>query len=835
LRRKFDLHHVLAVVSLLVVAQSTEGQTAPPPGPNSDAVYQQLRKIGLGSETVTVKDFELKRDAATFHLNGYVCFVAPVNGKVTGAVFVGEGKMVLEPPIPIEKSSLKLLTKSDEFNEQYEHLVLRFTDSTYEEIKKAGTPGGSCDAGLLHDSQDAMRHSHFMKYNLDARILQDVLSTEPGGLFVAFVHGKKYNGKELYVVDPHGAPVYSVAPEEIEFLTYDENKLGTWAAFHFSGEYKDGSATSDQQNNSYQITHQQLDTTIEKNAHLNGKATTTLVSLVDGLRVIPFDLYRTLRVQSVTDEKQQALSFIQEDKNDDADFWVILPRALGLGEKYAVTTVYDGKDAVENKGSGNYYPLARENWYPNNVAGGLGQYVSYDMTFRIPKGMKMAATGVLVSESNDGGQSVTVWKSAVPQTVAGFNFGSFKMEEAKLGSPEYLVQAYVNEEPPDNIKYLLEKVNQDSGNWRSKDNPAGMGAPGMGHHGSQYAEALGTMSTTPLQKKALAEAELAMQLYSDYFGPLPFKQLAITQQWACNYGQSFPGLVYLPLCYFYDPTVRHAFHMDYRDFGYWKVVAPHEVAHQWWGHTVGFDSYRDQWMSEGFADMSASMYIQLIENNPKRFIEFWDDERTMLLERNNMGFRANDAGPLTMGYRMSNDRTGFDITRKLIYPKGAYILHMLRMMMWTAQSGDQNFKDMMHDFVRSYAGHAATTEDFKAMVEKHMTPDMQRIGGGKMDWFFDEYVYGTALPTYKLDSSFDKSSDGDVVLSMKLTQSAVDERFRMLVPLYFEFADGRIVNFGRVTMVGNTSQEGKIPLKGLKDIPRRAIVNYYDDVLASSN
>ena len=103
---------------------------------------------------------------------------------------------------------------------------------------------------------------------------------------------------------------------------------------------------------------------------------------------------------------------------------------------------------------------------------------------------------------------------------------------------------------------------------------------------------------------------------------------------------------------------------------------------------------------------------------------------------------------------MSNDRTGFDVTRKLIYPKGAYILHMLRMMMWTAQTGDQNFKDMMHDFVQSYSGHAATTEDFKAIVEKHMTPDMQRIGNGKMDWFFEEYIYGTLRTTYKPDSKF---------------------------------------------------------------------------------
>jgi hypothetical protein len=814
LRQQFNLHHVLVVVSLLVVAQTAEAQTAPPPGPNSDTTYQQLRNISLGSEAVTVKDFDLKRDAATFHLHsGTVCFVDPVNTKVTGAVFVGDGTLILDPPIPSEKSSLKLLIKSDEFVEQYEHLVLRFTDSTYEEIKKAGTPGGSCDAGFLYDSQNAMRHSHFMKYNLDARLLQDVLSSEPGGLFVAFVHGKKYNGKELYFVDPHGAPelIHSVAPEEIALLTYDENKLGTWAAFHLSREYKDGTATGNQQNYSYRIVHQQLDTTIEKNAHLNGKATTTLVSLVDGLRVIPLDLYRTLRVQTVTDEKQQALSFIQEDENDGADFWVILPRALGLGEKYTITTIYDGKDAVENKGRGNHYPVARRDWYPNSVGGGLGQYVAYDMTFRIPKGMKMAATGVQVSESNDGGRSVTVWKSAVPQPLAGFNFGRFKMEEAKIDSPEYLVQAYVGEEP----LHELDRGFVNAVSPRGTRNLAVLPAQ------------LDNKSTTFLSRKALVETHLAMQLYSDYFGPPPFKQLAVTQQWACSYGQSLPGLVYVPQCY--DPEVRHAFHIDYRDFGYWKVVAPHEVAHQWWGNTVGFDSYRDQWMSEGFADMSASLYIQLIDHNPQKFIEFWDDERTALLERNSMGFRANDAGPLTMGYRTSN------VSQDLIYPKGAYILHMLRMMMWTAQTSDQNFKNMMHDFVQSYGGHAATTEDFKAIVEKHMTPDMQRIGKGKMDWFFDEYVYGTALPTYKLDSSFDKNSDGDVVLSMKVTQSGVDERFRMLVPLYLELADGRIANFGRVTMVGNTSQEGKIPLKGLKDIPRRAIVNYYDDVLASSN
>src|SRR6267143_6846702 len=84
-------------------------------GANTDPTYQQLRNIGLSGEAVSVNGFALKRDAGTFHLrSGVVCFVAPVQGKVTGAVFVGDGNFVLDPPSPAERSMLKLLSKEDE-------------------------------------------------------------------------------------------------------------------------------------------------------------------------------------------------------------------------------------------------------------------------------------------------------------------------------------------------------------------------------------------------------------------------------------------------------------------------------------------------------------------------------------------------------------------------------------------------------------------------------------------------------------------------------------------------------------------------------------------------
>ncbi|MGH9774080.1 MAG: M1 family aminopeptidase [Candidatus Acidiferrales bacterium] len=788
------------VAGMFLGAPLAAGQNSA--GPSADPSYQQLRNIGLSGESVSVHELELKRDAATFHLHtGTVCFVAPVQGKVTGAVFAGEGTMSLDPPVESERRSLKLLTKSDEFVESFSHLVLRFTDATYDEIKKTGTgTQGSCDAGLLNDSQNAMRHK--LHYNLSARILEDVLRPEPGGLFLAFVHGKHYNDKMLFVIDPNGTP--DAAPDEVELMTYDENKSGVWAAFRLSSESRTRLGAAARASRIH-ISHQDLDTTIEGSAKLTGKVKTTFVALSPGMRVVPFDLFPTLRVQSVTGNDGQPLAFIQEDKNDDSDFCVILPKALSQGEEYTLTTTYEGKGAIANEGNGNYYPIAREDWYPSNARARLGDYTNFDMIFRIPKGMKMAATGSLLGEKVESGQSVTTWKSDIAQPVAGFQFGRMKEQDAKLTSPDFLVAAYANDAPPD---------------WASQ----------------LQGGTMGTLSTVSMMIVPLSEAQYAIQLYSTYFGPLPFKRLSMTQQTACNYGQSWPGLVWLPICSFYDSYVRHQLGLDWGDRGYWDVVTPHEVAHQWWGQLVGFNSYRDQWMSEGFADFSASLFLQSAygKESQKKYMKFLNDEREIMIQKNRDGFRAIDVGPLTMGYRLNNSKAGFNIARDLIYPKGAYILHMIRMMMWSSRTGDQHFKETMQDFVKTYAGGVATTEDFKATIEKHMTPEMNVRGDGKMDWFFNEYVYGTALPTYVFEGNFEKGPAGEVIFDYKLTQSGVDEKFAMLVPVYLELTDGHVVFLGRMRINGNSSLSGKASLKDLKEAPKRAIINYYDDVLASN-
>ena len=110
-----------------------------------------------------------------------------------------------------------------------------------------------------------------------------------------------------------------------------------------------------------------------------------------------------------------------------------------------------------------------------------------------------------------------------------------------------------------------------------------------------------------------------------------------------------------------------------------------------------------------------------------------------------------------------------------------------------------------------------------------MLPEMNLDGDGTMNWFFKQYVYGTELPTYTLEQSV-SSRDGHTVLSLKLTQSWVSDGFKMLLPLYAELTDGRVVRLGSATMIGNRTIEQQVPLG---QVPvKRALLNHCYDVLA---
>ena len=792
--------------------------------PNSNAFYQNLRALLPGGEVIAVNNLELHRDAATFTFTrGDFAFYGEVKGKVTGAVFKGQGHLHIKPPVAAERHNLSVLNHSEEWDEDFDQVVLRFTDDTAAELHKASAGKGEPDTVYGRAGQElqsfARRH---LNQNLDLRLLQDVLSPAQGGYFLAAIHGRK-NSHLFFVIDPHG--VTELAPEEVALLNWDEQTVTFPLAFHRAAEYVAGTPSGNERNGAYRISGENLDVTIEKSGFLTSLATVEVTAEQDGVAVVPLNLYATLRVSKVESGKGEALDYVQEKKEDDPDFAVILAEPLKKGETATLKITYGGKDVVLNEGSGNYYPVARENWYPNSGQG-LGDYAPYRMLFHIPKGLQIIGTGTKVNETTEGKWVTSEWKTEVPLPVVGFSLGDFETKEAKIGSAlnQLAVDAYANKGKPDFVAGLLHASEPQSGPDGSISQ-AGSGA------------ALGQLATTPMLNNELGQGELAAEVYSNFFGALPFSHISLTQQTACGYGQSWPMLVYLPICGFFDETQRHFLGLGGENLNrhmYWKIVTPHEVAHQWWGQTVGFRSYRDQWMSEGFADASAAIYLQSTRPKPDEFREFWKQEREMITQKNSFGFRPIDVGPVTMGIRLSSPKTGWSVYDSLVYPKGAYILHMIRMMMFTSQEGDRTFRETMHDFVSQYHLQAATTEDFKAVVEKHMTPLMDMDGNHRMDWFFNQFVYGTDLPAYHFESQITGSADAQSV-HFKLVQSGVGEKFKMLVPVYFELADGKIIRAGGITIIGSSTVDKTMSIPKLSSPLKRVFVNYFYDVLSTEN
>lgn len=789
---------------------------------NIDPVYQEFRKLSenagaFSGEYASVNNLILKRDAATFTLrSGEIYFLTPAQGKITGAVFIGDGEITLTPPVDSEKKMMKFFIESTELKEQFSKLVMFFTDQTFDEVKKSPNVKMGTSGAQSAQARDSFREKETLlrntfRYNMPARLLMDAYSPPRPGFFTAFIEGKKYS-KLVYQLDPLG--ITEVSPEQVMLMNYGE--YGVYTAFHLAEEYKKGTATSSTDRRVFDLAKHEIDISL-RGTKLLASDKVTMTMRVPGQRVLPFDLYPSLRVKRIYNENGEDVNIIQEDKDKDGSLAIILPVAQDVGKPFVLNFEYEGDGVLINQGTGNFilHPSARAAWYPNNSGTQFGDRAKFDITFRFPKQMVMIGVGELVEpEKTEGDLKIAKWSTKdVEMAVAGFNYGDFIKKEFVDPQSGYILEVYNNRELPEDIKDYTQRLQQ------------------ADERGATTFTTLGALNTSGMAKNMMTQAQNSVKIFDAYFGKLPHKRIAMSQQPAGNFGQAWATLVFMPYTAFFDQNLRsQLFGIKGGGDIFWTEVGPHEVSHQWWGHAVGWNSYHDQWMSEGFAQLSTSLYIQYVQKDLGKFNAFWDEQRQRIVESSprTRGLKPYTVGPVTQGYRLNTSKTGA-IAQNLIYPKGAYILHMLRMMMYEGKTGDAKFSKMMKDFIASHYNKDVSTEDFKAMVEKHITPQMNIDKNGKMDWFFDQWVYGTEVPNYKLEYSVAKSGDKNI-LNAKITQAGVSNNFVMPVPIYVDLGEG-YVSLGTVTLVGSQSFD-------LKDIelpkaPKKVTLAALSDVLAT--
>lgn len=779
--------------------------------PNSEPNYRALRDA-VPTETYAVNNLTLKRDVGVMTLRtGSVSFLAPVLGRVAIGVFTGEGEFNLTPAIWVEKDYLKFITGKETFNETFNRAVLCFTDDTYQEIKRQSqaSAAGAQSAGALRDFQNRVRHNtdrprSMVEYllseenveNVEADLLNGLYNPKRAPFFNAYIFGKKYNDLRFHV-RPDGAMPQLLAPEEVALIHLDPQgkEEGILYLSHFESEFKSGEASSTEDKRLIDAEHYRIETAI-RGEKLTANAELTFKALSDGDRVIRFGLLPTLRVSRVAFGAGggSEIHFVQEKKNDDSAFYAILPEATVKGRQYKMAIEYQGNKVLEDEGGGNFSVGARTSWYPSVNA--FNDRATFDLTFKVPNKYTLVSNGKLAREGKEEDYYVTQWVSDIPLAVAGFNYGSFKKKAMTDDKTGYQVEGYATSDLPGYLR---------------------------------GAESIGGMSPARMIDSGMVEAQNSIRIFNHWFSPAPYGRIAITQQPQMNFGQSWPSLVYLPIISFMDSTQRwRLMGLNSKVTDFIQEVTPHEVAHQWWGHMVGWASFHDQWLSEGFADFSASLYLQYTEQKLDKYMHFWDQHRKTILEKDEFGRRPTDVGPIWQGLRLSTSKSP-RVYNRIVYPKGSYVLHMLRWMMFDRQTGDKKFIEMMHDFVKTHLHQNASTESFKAIVEKHMTPGMDLDGNKRMDWFFRQWVYGTQVPRYRLDYTLAPEADGKILLTGRVTQSEVSPDFKMIVPIYLDF-DGKPVRMGSIGVMGNsTTADFKVKLP---ERPKRVLINYHYDVLA---
>ena len=343
---------------------------------NANALYQALRTRTANGPAFTVKGLSLQRDAGMFTFSdGTFYLYGEVGGRVTGAAFLGNGILHVEPPSAMERKQLKIVMKTEVLDQPFTSAVFEFTDGTAAELRKAAVANAPSSGGAVaqvNEAQALFRKN--LKHDVEARLLEDVVRPGGGGFFLADMKGPLFSKRVIFVVDPHGA--IGVEPEEVGLLTSSDDGYDVTLGFRAEEQRKSTHVTTSAM---FRIPQQTIDLTIEKNGKITGTVVSAITATKNGVQLVPLMLAPTLRVSGVWGPNGEALDFIQEDKDRDADFAVVLQKPLKAEETIQITTQYAGKDVVLEMGNGNYYLTERESWYPN-VRASLGNYAHYSNT-----------------------------------------------------------------------------------------------------------------------------------------------------------------------------------------------------------------------------------------------------------------------------------------------------------------------------------------------------------------------------------------------------------------------------------------------------------------------
>ncbi|HRC86578.1 MAG TPA: M1 family aminopeptidase, partial [Thermoanaerobaculia bacterium] len=531
------------------------------------------------------------------------------------------------------------------------------------------------------------------------------------GFFAGWFEGVEI-GKVLYAVEPDSQEQVSLGKFVPAYLNAQERKraerrldreqrrgrrlgvevehLGSWDTWlSTSLRSKGGEVTPGF--SPFEPRRYQIDLSLDDALEATGKARVELEAMSSQARFLRLKLNPDLRVDSVLDARGEPLFFLQNT----AEVLVVLPQALAAGDHTVVEVQYQGR-LFEKADTGDYAILDSINWHPH--AGTIDR-AAFDVTFHWPARLELAASGKLVAGGQEKGgrkwQRRTVER---PSSAFGFELGRFSFKTRKVGHVE--------------ITLALSPVY-----YAARDS---------------------------WHRLVLDGAAEALEYFEQIYGPYPFDELTVATS-PRGYSQSLVGFVSVSRSMMGEGTNS----LLGLVFGFEdpRTILAHEVAHQWWGHVVGWESYRDQWLSEAMANYSAMLFARERLKDQLRWgigpASRWQEN----LSAPTRDGRPREAiGPLVLGERLSSTRSE-SAYQAIVYQKGALVLNTL-----AQQLSVDRFKKGLAELIRVVDNREISTANFFELLG--------RITAEDLAGFEQRFVRGTGLPDLTYTYRFEPTADG---------------------------------------------------------------------------
>jgi peptidase M1-like protein len=819
---------LVCAIAILSIAQanapSATSASAKSAGP-AESLYQKLQSVGLDKAHV-YKVREASIDRAKMHISlddGTIAFTEAVDGRITGAFFEGYGEVLLIPPTQTERASMSLFTGGAILEEAFSTAYFRFNDDLLAELQPYLRPADDPKAFASKWDEtarnmaptDALRLLlSFFRSGDDAKLS----SYPPDHMLHAYIEGNKLGGFDMRYD--------SLLPEQVEAGQHKHSKgedfYDVWASFAVPlSENSNGSSglseSSEAPNTELDVTSFKIQARIQPAKELEAKATLSITAQQTTRRVLLFELSRMLRVSQVLADGRpvefihnQAIEGSHLARQGNDVIAVVLPNPIEKGHKLELSFQYAGS-VLSEAANGLLYVGDRGTWYPNV---GFAR-ASYDLQFEYPAGWTLVSVGHRTEAKNEGAEQSSHWVSSRPIPIAGFNLGKYSSVTNQVGKVEITTYATPN----------VERGFPGTASLADSQPPV---LPGVTPTSPR---ALRPFSIKPLPpppspsgntRMVSGISAQAIEFYEQYFGPYPYRGLSITQL-PGPLSQGWPGLIFLSSYSFLTPDEKAKVQGNPVRRLISNQVIAHETAHQWWGDLVNWNTYRDQWIVEGLANYSALMLLE--SHDPAGFHQVMQTYRDDLMAKNDQGMALMEAGPVTLGFRLSSSKfpSAYDTVG---YGRGTWLFHMLRTMMSDGLAtkgstssrgrlGDEPFLRALRKLRTQYEDKAVSTADLMHVFESELPPSLWYEGHRSLDWFNEAWVNGSAIPSIELrDVKFSEKAKTTAITGTIVQKDAPDTLVTA-VPIYAS-ARGRNLFLKRVFAEGDETQFRLIAPAGIR-------------------